>query len=279
MAKTLPSSYSLTLTYDSVLFLPFFSDYFVSIKSLCSSRDRTSPNKLFLSEAQSIVFWSRSKERKSMARTTCMCSPSMRCGLHRPRIPRPETGCEQGLRRPQLSGSRSWKMPMIQRSEQSPAYRSGVISVHGEVARRALLLSTRRSGSQKVRRTNFQRKPSRLSRASMATDYWRNLKKFDWDWVGFLCFLISKEYICTCLNPSVLFCLYESCNFRFIFYCLWSMRVCFWKEGEDKTMLVSSNSLLMKCWKAFPSLEGRNFILVGCKQGIVCLWETEIGWK
>lgn len=56
MAKTLPSSYLLTLTYDSALFLPFFSDYFVSIKSLCSSRDRTSPNKLFLSEDQSIVF-------------------------------------------------------------------------------------------------------------------------------------------------------------------------------------------------------------------------------
>nr|ACN41179.1 unknown [Picea sitchensis] len=106
-----------------------------------------------------------------MARTTCMCSPSMRCGLHRPKIPRPEKVCEQGLKRPQLIGSRPWKMTMIQRSEQSPACRSGVISVHGEVARRALLSSSRRSGSQKIRRTNFQRKPSRLSRASMATDY------------------------------------------------------------------------------------------------------------
>lgn len=243
MAKTLPSSYLLTLTFYSALFLAYFSDYLVSLKSLCSSRDRASPNKLVLSEAHTIVFWSRSKERKSMARTTCMCSPSMRCGLHRPRVPRPETGCEQGLRRPQLSGSRSWRVPMIQRSEQSPAYRSGVISVHGEVARRALLLSTRRSGSQKIRRTNFQRKPSRLSRASIATDYWRKLKNFDWDWVGFPCFLVSKEYICTCLNPSVIFYMYESCNFRFIFYCLWSMRVWFWKKRKK----IRCSSLKIHC--------------------------------
>jgi hypothetical protein len=46
----------------------------------------------------------------------------------------------------------------------------------------------------------------------MATDYWRKLKNFDRDWVGFSCFLITKQYLFRYLNLSVRFYMYESYN-------------------------------------------------------------------
>lgn len=116
---------------------------------------------------------SRSRSREnSMATTECIyCAPPMKCSLHRHRIPRPEKVCEQGLKRPQLSGTRSRRMmTMKPGSEQSPRRRSAKYSVHGEVARRAVLLSSRPSGPQRIPRRDFQRKPSRLSRVSMAAD-------------------------------------------------------------------------------------------------------------
>ncbi|GLJ08970.1 hypothetical protein SUGI_0099450 [Cryptomeria japonica] len=109
-----------------------------------------------------------------------MCSASVKCGVHRQSIPKPAAAANVGnefLMRPQLSRGNyyrrndsfsslsSYSSPVLRRT------RSVQTIIPGEVARRAVRLSCRSRGAQKIRRGDFERRPSRLSKVSTAYDY------------------------------------------------------------------------------------------------------------
>ncbi|GLJ08968.1 hypothetical protein SUGI_0099430 [Cryptomeria japonica] len=109
-----------------------------------------------------------------MARRTCAtCSASMKCNLHRQSIPKPTAPVnapagvrtDDGLMRPQLSRTNSVSSSAVVRRR-----RSVENICPAEVARRAVRLACRSRGPQKIRRKNFESKPSRLSQVSTAAD-------------------------------------------------------------------------------------------------------------
>eukprot|EP01018_Ginkgo_biloba_P027456 Gb_27597 [translate_table: standard] len=99
----------------------------------------------------------------------CVCAPathpgSFKCGLHR--TPEPSKACSDGplwshqLEQQKLCESRAARLNLQMKTR---------INAQGEVARRALMLS-RRPPCNQMGCHSFERRPSRLSNASLATE-------------------------------------------------------------------------------------------------------------
>ncbi|XP_055801128.1 uncharacterized protein LOC129870381 [Solanum dulcamara] len=115
------------------------------------------------SPSRSISVMNRQKTMASSQKKTCMCSPtnhpgSFRCSMHK----------KMDVRRSNQTASNSIRLHTRRSAMTNSLVRIG--TVEGELVKRALAALIRPSSHQQRRRSDFQRRPSRLSVISSSGD-------------------------------------------------------------------------------------------------------------
>lgn len=118
------------------------------------------------SPSRSISVMNRQKTLASSQKKTCMCSPtnhpgSFRCSMHKKMDIRRSSSTSQ-------TASNSIRLHMRRSAMTNSLVRIG--TVEGELVKRALAALIRPSSHQQRRRSDFQRRPSRLSVISSSGD-------------------------------------------------------------------------------------------------------------
>ncbi|TMX00832.1 hypothetical protein EJD97_025865 [Solanum chilense] len=118
------------------------------------------------SPGRSISVMNRQKTLASSQKKTCMCSPtnhpgSFRCSMHKKMDIRRSSSTSQ-------TASNSIRLHMRRSAMTNSLVRIG--TVEGELVKRALAALIRPSSHQQRRRSDFQRRPSRLSVISSSGD-------------------------------------------------------------------------------------------------------------